>query len=96
MWSSTSEMSLFNVKSGFLGKIFILCNFKCSMHIFNEHFICIKRFADIISQISLIAEAVVRGFKLGLLSSADYNNLSQCETLDDIKLYLVSPTFVLT
>ena len=36
------------------------------------------------------AEAVVRGFKLGLLSSADYNNLAQCESLDDIKLYLVS------
>jgi V-type H+-transporting ATPase subunit d len=38
----------------------------------------------------LLAEAVVRGFKLGLLTSADYNNLSQCESLDDIKLYLVS------
>ena len=36
------------------------------------------------------AEAVVRGFKLGLLTSSDYNNLSQCESLDDIKLYLVS------
>ncbi len=35
------------------------------------------------------AEGVVRGYKLGLLSSADYNNLSQCESLDDIKLYLV-------
>lgn len=31
----------------------------------------------------------MRGYKLGLLSSADYNNLSQCESLDDIKLYLV-------
>lgn len=38
-----------------------------------------------------VAEAVVRGFKLGLLTSADYNNLSQCESLDDIKLYLVGP-----
>lgn len=37
----------------------------------------------------LYAEGVVRGFKLGLLTSADYNNLSQCESLDDIKLYLV-------
>ncbi len=35
------------------------------------------------------AEAVVRGYKLGLLSTADYNNLCQCETLEDIKLYLV-------
>lgn len=35
------------------------------------------------------AEAVVRGYKLGLLTTADYNNLCQCETLEDIKLYLV-------
>ena len=35
------------------------------------------------------AEAVVRGHKLGLLTTADYNNLCQCESLEDIKLYLV-------
>ena len=35
------------------------------------------------------AEAVCRGYKLGLLTTADYNNICQCETLDDIKLYLV-------
>ena len=35
------------------------------------------------------AEGVVRGYKLGLLTTADYNNLCQCETLEDIKLYLV-------
>ncbi len=35
------------------------------------------------------AEAIVRGHKAGLLSVADYNNLSQCETLEDIKLNLV-------
>ena len=35
------------------------------------------------------AEAVVRGYKLGLLTTSDYNNICQCETLDDIKLYLV-------
>ena len=39
------------------------------------------------------AEAVVRGFKQGLLTAADYNNLSQCETLDDIKLYMVRCDF---
>ena len=38
------------------------------------------------------AEAVVRGHKLGLLTTADYNNLCQCETLEDIKLYLVLRT----
>lgn len=32
---------------------------------------------------------MARGYKLGLLTTADYNNISQCETLDDIKLYLV-------
>jgi hypothetical protein len=37
----------------------------------------------------LSAEAVVRGYKLGLLDTADYKNLCQCETLEDIKLYLV-------
>ncbi len=31
----------------------------------------------------------MRGHKLGLLTTADYNNLCQCETLEDIKLYLV-------
>jgi hypothetical protein len=34
-------------------------------------------------------EAVVRGHKSGLLTVPDYNNLSQCETLEDIKLNLV-------
>mmetsp|Transcript_18805 Transcript_18805/g.56846 ORF Transcript_18805/g.56846 Transcript_18805/m.56846 type:complete len:352 (-) Transcript_18805:134-1189(-) len=33
-------------------------------------------------------DAVVRGHRTGLLSSADYNNLAQCESLDDIKLNL--------
>ena len=36
------------------------------------------------------AEAVVRGHKSGLLTTADYNNLCQCENLDDVKLHLVS------
>lgn len=38
-------------------------------------------------------EAVVRGYKLGLLSAADYNNLAQCESLDDIKLYLTGTDY---
>lgn len=33
-------------------------------------------------------EAIVRGYRSGLLTSADYNNLCQCETLDDIKMHL--------
>lgn len=35
------------------------------------------------------AESIVRGHKSGLLTVPDYNNLCQCETLDDIKLNLV-------
>lgn len=35
------------------------------------------------------AEAIVRGHKSGLLTVPDYNNLTQCEALDDIKLNLV-------
>lgn len=34
-------------------------------------------------------EALVRGYRSGLLTSADYNNLSQCDNLDDVKLHLV-------
>ena len=37
----------------------------------------------------LWTEAIVRGHKAGLLTVPDYNNLCQCETLDDIKLHLV-------
>ncbi|KAL5143572.1 V-type proton ATPase subunit d2 [Glycine soja] len=33
-------------------------------------------------------EAIVRGHRAGLLTTADYNNLCQCETLDDIKMHL--------
>jgi V-type H+-transporting ATPase subunit d len=35
------------------------------------------------------AEAIVRGHRGGLLTVPDYNNLTQCEALDDIKLNLV-------
>ena len=41
------------------------------------------------------ADAVVRGHRSGLLTTADYNNLCQCETLDDIKLNLVSVDFII-
>lgn len=33
-------------------------------------------------------EGILRGFKQGLLTSAQYLNLTQCETLDDLKLQL--------
>ncbi|CAL5218444.1 g125 [Coccomyxa viridis] len=38
-------------------------------------------------------DAVVRGHRSGLLTTADYNNLCQCETLDDIKLNLTSTDY---
>jgi V-type H+-transporting ATPase subunit d len=34
------------------------------------------------------AEAIVRGNRSGLLTVSDYNNLGQCEVLEDVKLHL--------
>ena len=31
----------------------------------------------------------MRGNRSGLLTAADYNNLGQCESLEDIRLHLV-------
>lgn len=39
-------------------------------------------------------EGIVRGLKSGLLTSSDYANLAQCETLDDVKLHLCSTDYV--
>ncbi|GJN18537.1 hypothetical protein PR202_gb05709 [Eleusine coracana subsp. coracana] len=38
-------------------------------------------------------EAIVRGNRSGLLTSADYNNLCQCENLDDIKMHLTATEY---
>eukprot|EP00879_Flechtneria_rotunda_P004408 GHRR01004659.1.p1 GENE.GHRR01004659.1~~GHRR01004659.1.p1 ORF type:complete len:352 (+),score=83.00 GHRR01004659.1:204-1259(+) len=38
-------------------------------------------------------EAIVRGHKSGLLTIPDYNNLTQCELLDDIKLNLTATDY---
>ncbi|KAJ6246393.1 vacuolar atp synthase subunit ac39 [Anaeramoeba flamelloides] len=38
-------------------------------------------------------EAVVRGYRKSLLTSTDYGNLIQCETLDDVKLHLTGTTY---
>ncbi|CAH1780406.1 unnamed protein product [Owenia fusiformis] len=38
-------------------------------------------------------EGLVRGFKGGILKQADYLNLVQCETLDDLKLHLQSTDY---
>lgn len=38
-------------------------------------------------------EGLVRGFRSGILRQADYLNLVQCETLDDLKLHLQSTDY---
>lgn len=38
-------------------------------------------------------EGLVRGFKAGILKQADYLNLVQCETLEDLKLHLQSTDY---
>lgn len=44
----------------------------------------------------IYAEGLVRGHKGVLLTTAQYNSLQQCETLDDIKLFLVRHMFAQT
>ena len=41
----------------------------------------------------LPTEAIVRGHRAGFLTAADYNNLCQCESLDDIKLHLTGTDY---
>ena len=38
-------------------------------------------------------EGLLRGYRGGMLTAADYNNLSQCENLDDVKLHLARRRF---
>ncbi|XP_015209842.1 V-type proton ATPase subunit d 2 isoform X2 [Lepisosteus oculatus] len=38
-------------------------------------------------------EGLVRGFKAGILKQADYQNLAQCETLEDLKSHLQSTDY---
>ncbi|GAA5830431.1 hypothetical protein JCM3766R1_002716 [Sporobolomyces carnicolor] len=38
-------------------------------------------------------EGVVRGFKAGLLTQAQYSNLTQCETLDDFRMQLTATDY---
>ena len=38
-------------------------------------------------------EGLVRGFRSGILNRADYLNLIQCETLEDLKLHLQSTDY---
>ena len=42
------------------------------------------------------ADAIVRGYRSGLLTTGDYNNLSQCETMDDVKMHLGSTDYAST
>jgi len=38
-------------------------------------------------------EALVRGYRSGILNAQDYGNLTQCETLEDMKLHLSSTDY---
>lgn len=38
-------------------------------------------------------EGLVRGYRSGLLTTTDYSNLSQCDTLDDLRLHLASTDY---
>lgn len=38
-------------------------------------------------------EGLVRGFRFGILDEADYANLCQCETLEDLKLHLATTDY---
>ena len=35
-----------------------------------------------------MTEALVRGFRTGFLKDSDYHHLTQCETLEDVKMNL--------
>ncbi len=89
----TWEMCLFNVKDGFLGRFADWRCCRCSARATALLPPCCCRYRRCTTALPRsflrVAEGVVRGYKQGLLSTADYNNLCQCETLEDIKLYLV-------
>jgi len=92
--STTMEMSFFNVKSGFTGA----CELRCCSEADSVRSILApgprSAFSpSLTSYRHVFAEAIVRGHKLGLLTTADYNNLSQCDTLEDIKLYLTGTDY---
>jgi len=38
-------------------------------------------------------EAIVRGYRAGILSSVDYVNLTQCETLEDLRMHLTGTDY---
>ncbi|KAL9655885.1 hypothetical protein ABK040_014539 [Willaertia magna] len=40
-----------------------------------------------------MAEAIVQGYRDGLLTTTDYNNLTQCDTLEDMKLHLAGTDY---
>ena len=40
-----------------------------------------------------MTEALCRGFRTGFLSDADYHHLTQCETLEDVKMNLAETDY---
>uniref|UniRef100_A0A673ME33 V-type proton ATPase subunit n=1 Tax=Sinocyclocheilus rhinocerous TaxID=307959 RepID=A0A673ME33_9TELE len=52
-----------------------------------------SKFSEGLSKAAQQQKGLVRGFKAGILSQADYLNLVQCETLEDLKLHLQSTDY---
>ena len=96
------EALSFNVKDGYVGEarepVTTAKSFLCTLQVQqNNGQPLFMKTSDSLSvheraclyMLMCAADAVVRGHRSGLLTTADYNNLCQCETLDDIKLNLV-------
>jgi len=41
----------------------------------------------------MLLEGILRGYRGGILTAADYTNLCQCETIDDMKMHLASTDY---
>ncbi len=75
----TRDMLLFNIGDGYSGTSHAL---RVDLHdlVVISCTVCLSL---------IFTEGIVRGLRSGLLTAADYSNITQCESLDDIKLYLV-------
>lgn len=84
------EGLFYNVKDGYLGACLILEQTldrpACVSSLLTAPPVCCSDSCQHRSEALMRAEAVVRGHRAGLLTVQDYNNLCQCESLEDIKL----------
>lgn len=90
------EQLYFNIKDGYLGKFegrhVLEAGAGCGLNGASNRSGCSATPPENTLGLMFLlhTEAIVRGHKSGLLTIPDYNNLTQCEALDDIKLNLVS------